>query len=110
MGCQTCDPIGTHGTGCGLCRDGSASGETGTPNTSSSPTESPASVSVDIDRLRTGIEQSPYLSIIADLMLMLNGDYESVDVTPMLQIACQAIEFELAEQLLDELDSDAIVH
>lgn len=46
--------------------------------------------------------ESPYLDIVADLLFILHGDDDMVNVTPLLQMAAMACELELAERLLDE--------
>ena len=116
MSCPMCNPTQQRVViSCAFCRDkdGNAFMETGILSTNSDQTESPDSAtSADTISAKTGIStpDSPYLDIVSDLLFMLHGDDEFVDMTPLLQIACMAIELELAERLLDESYNTDAVH
>lgn len=108
MGCSQCDPLSVQGRGCIFCRGKSstANGERSIDLTHSAPTvtgaaEIAASVTTRSPKNGTSRERlEPYAEILTDLSLMLIGDPDRVDVTPLLQIAAMAIELELADRLL----------
>lgn len=114
MACQICDPVGSQGQGCFFCRKDylNAPGAKSTESTPSVPTakesaETADSATTESQSSGTSHPSSPYLDILADLLFVLHGDDDLVDVTPLLQIAAMAIELELAERLLDESYLDA---
>jgi hypothetical protein len=76
----------------------------GTRPTSSNRTGSRVSVIADTPLSSRGTTPPEYLDILADLGTMLAG--EDTDETPMMRLACQAIEYELAERMLDSMGND----
>ena len=106
MSCPSCretsSPFGVYCMNCEPAE--SASTGTGTVIISSEPVNTPDGAAIaDIPLPKIGIPPE-YVSILTDIADMLAGREDVVDVTPLLQLATWAIEFELAERLQDGLD------
>lgn len=95
---------------CNDCKapDTSASSGTTTLPTPSEPTpETVTASAVATDSSSPGIAGKKVLivPILTDLVSILVGEPEKAEWTPFLHLAAQAVEFELADRLMDKLDN-----
>ena len=106
MACPNCktasSPFGVYCMSCEPAE--SANTATGTVIITSDPVSTPDDAPIaDIPLPKIGIPPE-YVSILTDIADMLAGNEDRVDVTPLLRIATWAIEFELADRVMDGLD------
>lgn len=99
--CPNCN----HCDDCSQALDGNApNGVSTTRPIGSRVTSSGTVLSAVTDRRRAGISPDrldPYLDILGELATALKDGPDALDLSPLMHLAINAVEYELAERLLD---------